>query len=162
MSKQEVGVGCALGATEQNEVIVKGLVHGGPCHLSCQVGCGDIVMSVDGTPVGGDVKLAKQLFLGEDNSGVTLALRRGGTVKNVHLLRGKTIENRAMKEGEVCGIGITMNPVRDGLVISKIAVGSPAQLSGELQTMDVIVNVAGVDVQGKSPSDASPVLILKL
>ena len=52
-----------------------------------------------------------------------------------------------MKEGEVCGIGVTMSPVRDGLVISKIASGSPAQLSGELQTLDVIVNIGGVDVQ---------------
>lgn len=59
---QGVGVGCALGATEMNEVMVKGLVHGGPCHLSCQVGVGDIVISVDGTPVGGDVKLAKQVL----------------------------------------------------------------------------------------------------
>lgn len=159
MSVKEVGVGCALGASDQNEVMVKGLVHGGPCHLSCQVGVGDVVISVDGTPVGGDVKLAKQLFLGEDNSGVTLALRRGGTVKNVHLLRGKTIENRAMKEGETCGIGISMNPVRDGLVISKISSGSPAQLSGELQTMDVIVNIGGVDVQGKSPADAAQLIV---
>jgi len=159
LTGKEVGVGCALGTTEQSEVVVKGLVHGGPCHLSCQVGVGDIVISVDGTPVGGDVKLAKQLFLGDDNSGVTLALRRGGAVKNVHLLRGKTIETRALKEGEVCGIGITLNAVRDGLVISKIAPGSPAQLSGELQTMDVIVNIGGVDVQGKSPSDAAQLIV---
>lgn len=52
--------------------------------------------------------MTTQLFLGDDNSGVTLALRRSGAVKNVHLLRGKTIENRALKEGEVCGIGISM------------------------------------------------------
>ena len=50
-----------------------------------------------------------------------------------------------MKEGEVCGIGVTLSSVRDGLVISKIAQGSPAQLSGELQTLDVIVNIGGVD-----------------
>ena len=39
MARNEVGVGCALGTSEQNDaVIVKGLVHGGPCHLSCAVG----------------------------------------------------------------------------------------------------------------------------
>ena len=160
MARNEVGVGCALGTSEQNDaVIVKGLVHGGPCHLSCAVGVGDVVVSVDGTPVGGDVRLAKQLFLGEDNSGVTLALRRGGNIKSVHLLRGKTVEVRAMKEGEVCGIGVTLSSVRDGLVISKIAQGSPAQLSGELQTLDVIVNIGGVDVQGKAPADAAQLIV---
>lgn len=57
---------------------MKGLVHGGPCHLSCQVGVGDVVTTVDGTPVGGDIKYAKQLFLGDSETGVTLGLMRNG------------------------------------------------------------------------------------
>ena len=57
-SKEQAGVGCALVLNERyfnlthacpevslnfaspcnsNEVVVKGLVHGGPCYLSCQV-----------------------------------------------------------------------------------------------------------------------------
>jgi len=51
---------------------------------------GDIVISVDSTPVGGDVKLAKQLFLGDDNSGVTLALHRSGAVSMVCPTRKRT------------------------------------------------------------------------
>lgn len=106
-----------------------------------QIGIGDIVVSVDDRPVGGDVKLAKQLFLGDAETGVTLGLRRGNgdtAVKNVHLLRLKPLETRTPKEGEVCGIGCTLSAVKDGLAITKIAPGSPAQLSGELQAMDVI------------------------
>jgi len=141
--------------SEQGEVEIKGLVHGGPCHLSCKVGVGDVVESVDGTQVRGDVKLAKQLFLGDQDTGVTLGLKRDGASKSVHLLRGKPVENRANKEGETCGIGATLSTVKEGLAIGKIAPGSPAQLSGELQAMDVIVSINGVDVQGKSPQDAA-------
>jgi hypothetical protein len=49
--------------------------------------------------------------------------------------------------------------VKEGLAISKIAQGSPAQLSGELQAMDVIVTINGVDVQGKTPGDAAGLII---
>lgn len=114
----EVGVGCALGQSEAGEVVVKGLAHGGPCHLCCQVAIGDVVVSVDGSLINGDVRLAKGLFLGEDGTGVTLTLRRNGIARNVHLLRGKPIEHRPVKEGELCGIGVT-NSVRGGLAICR-------------------------------------------
>jgi len=117
------------------------------------------VVSVDGTPVGGDVKYAKQLFLGEAETGVTLGLKRNGQVRNVHLLRWKPVETRQPKDGEVCGIGCTLSAVKDGLSITKIAPGSPAQLSGELQAMDVIVSINGIDMSGKSPADAAPMVL---
>jgi C-terminal processing protease CtpA/Prc len=52
---------------------------------SWQVGVGDVVVTVDGTPVGGDVKYAKQLFLGDPETGVTLGLKRNGTGKNLYV-----------------------------------------------------------------------------
>jgi hypothetical protein len=77
----------------------------------------------------------------------------------VHLLRWKPIEQRQPKDGEVCGIGCTLSTVKDGLAITKIAPGSPAQLSGELQAMDVIVSINNVDVVGKTPADAAPIVL---
>jgi hypothetical protein len=70
-----------------------------------------VVESVDGTAVRGDMKLAKQLFLGDQDTGVTLGLTSDGGSKSVHLLRGKPIENRPPKDGETCGIGAILSSV---------------------------------------------------
>jgi serine protease Do len=156
-----------IGLGERRGALVSEVVEGGPA-ANAGIEPGDVVISIDGTPVRESRELMREVLRRSIGSDVRLEILRGGRTRDVRVTTGERPETSEPEEApppqhrEEAGFGaawlaLTPDIARqlghqgtNGVVVAQVIPGSPADRAG-LRRGDIVVDADSHVV--RSPSD---------
>lgn len=183
--KSICGIGAVLEPNELGELEVADLIPGGSAEASGLLQIGDILHEVDGLDMYKmPAKEVGEFIRGESGTTVSLGIakkscRTAGTVyiETIEIVRAetklpekprqrKTIwekNNTQVSTGllgtEFAGIGVGLTPNEDeDLEVSEVIPGGPAEACGQIDVGDVLLEVDGINVEGKKLQEVAPMI----